>query len=166
MPPHELTASEALGVAIRAEIDASEIYTELANRVPNPFLQQKINLLAKEELQHKRILEEAFKAQFPEVPLALPSSQLPKEISCTADRKRLSVSEVLSCAIEEERKSRQFYLQAAEHAADLSGQRMFNYLADWEFSHEMALTAERDMLLRYPRYYEQTAEPWKPEFRH
>ena len=165
MPPHELTAVEALGVAIRAEIDASELYAELATRVPNPFLQQKILLLSKEELQHKRILEEAYKTHFPEVPLALPTSQLPKAISCRADREQLSASEILNCAIEEERKLRQFYLEAAQHAADLSGQRMFNYLADWEFSHEMALTAERDMLLRYPRYFEQTSEPWKPEFR-
>lgn len=166
MPPHELTAAEALGVAIRAETDAAELYTELASRVANPLLRQKITLLAKEELQHKRILEEAFKAQFPKVALVLPSSQLPKEISCRADRQRLSAAEILNFAIEEECKSRQFYLEAAQHAADLSGQRMFNYLADWEFSHEMALTAERDMLLRYPRYFEQTSEPWKPEFRH
>ena len=89
MPPHELTAVEALGVAIRAETDASELYAELATRVPNPFLQQKILLLSKEELQHKRILEEAYKAQFPEVPLVLPSTQLAKEISCQADRERL-----------------------------------------------------------------------------
>jgi rubrerythrin len=166
MPSHELTAIEALGVAIRAEIDASEVYAELASRVPNPFLHQKIQLLSKEELQHKRILEEAYKAQFPGVPLILPSSQLPKEICCRADREHLCAREILSCAIEEERKWRQFYLEAAQHAADLSGQRMFNYLADWEFSHEMVLTAERDMLLRYPRYFEQTLEPWKPEFRH
>ena len=166
MAPHELTAIEALGVAIRAEIDASEVYAELATRVPNPFLQQKIMLLAKEELQHKRILEEAYKTKFPEVPLVLPGSQLPKEISCRADRDQLSASEILSCAIEEERRARQFYLEAAQQATDLTGQRMFNYLADWEFSHEMALTAERDMLLRYPRYFEQASEPWKPEFRH
>lgn len=43
---------------------------------------------------------------------------------------------------------------------------MFNYLADWEFSHGMTLTAERDMLLRYPRYFERASEPWKAEFRH
>lgn len=165
MPPHELTALEALGVAIRAEIDTGEVYAELANRVPNLFLRQKILLLSKEKLQHKRILEEAYKAQFPKVPLVLPSSQLPREITCRADREHLSAREILNCAIEEERKLRQFYLEAAQHAADLSGQRMFNYLADWEFSHEMALAAERDMLQRYPRYFEQTSEPWKAEFR-
>ncbi len=165
MAPHELTALEALGVGIRAEIDASELYSELAKRVSNPFLREKILLLAKEEVQHKRLLEEAYQRQFPEVPLALPPSQLPKQISGKADREQLSVTEVLSCAIEEERKAREFYLQAAQCATDLTGHRMFNYLADWEFSHEMELTAERDMLRRYPRYFEQTTEPWKPEFR-
>jgi rubrerythrin len=165
MVAHELTALEALGVGIRAEIDAAEFYSELGNRVSNPFLQQKILLLAKEELQHKRLLEEAYHQKFPDVPLALPTSQLPKQISCKADREQLSITEVLSCAIEEERKAREFYLRAAQCATDLTGHRMFNYLADWEFSHEMELTAERDMLRRYPRYFEQTTEPWKPEFR-
>ena len=94
MSPHELTAIEALGVAIRAEMDAAEVYAELASRVPNLFLRQKILLLSKEKLQHKRILEEAYKVQFPQVPLVLPSSQLPAAISCRADREHLSAREI------------------------------------------------------------------------
>lgn len=41
MAPHELTALEAVGVGIRAEIDASDVYSELASRVSNPFLQHR-----------------------------------------------------------------------------------------------------------------------------
>jgi len=160
----DVTALEALGIAIRAEADASEIYKEVASRIGNPFLQQRILVLAKEELQHKRILEEAYSKQFPDVRLALPVSQLPKEICTRALRDRLSVREVLSCAIEQERRSRDFFLAAAEKTTDLTGKMMFNFLADWEFSHQMALSAEYEMLVRYPRYFQQTTEPWKPEF--
>jgi len=161
----ELTALEALGVAIRAEQDASEVYSDLALRVGNELLRQKIELLAKEELQHKRILEEMYKKQFTDVPLLLPPSQLPKEISCKTERDQLSVRDILSCAIEQERKSREFYLEAALKATDLTGKAMFNFLADWEFSHQMALSAEYEMVIRYPRYYEGIVESWKPEFR-
>jgi rubrerythrin len=161
----DVTALEALGIAIRAEADASEIYREVAGRIGNPFLQQRLLVLGKEEQQHRRILEEAYKKQFPDVPLVLPDSQLPREICTRELRQKLSVREVLSCAIEQERRSRDFYLQAAESTTDLTGKAMFRYLADWEFSHQMALSAEHEMLVRYPRYFQQATEPWKPEFR-
>ena len=92
MGPLELRALEALGVGIRAEIDASELYSEL---------------------QRKPLLEEAYQRQFPEGPVPLPPSPLAKQISSKADRQQLTVTEVLSCAIEEERRARELYLQAA-----------------------------------------------------
>lgn len=165
MVAEDFTALEALGWAIRAEIDTSEVYVELAARVGNPTLSQRIELLAKEEVQHQRILERAYEQRFPEVPLQLPPSQLPKRFSCRSLRAEMSRKEVLSCAIEEERRCHEFYLKAADEATDLSGKMMFHYLADWEFAHQMALTAEYEMVARYPRYFEQNVEPWKPEFR-
>lgn len=161
----ELTALEALGIAIRAEIDAAEVYQEFASRVDNPFLKRKVKVLVSEELQHKRILEDAYKKQFPEVPLVLPSSQLAKEISNKTRRDRLSLREILSYAIDEERRSRDFYLKAADSVTDLTGKAMFNFLADWEFSHQMELTAEYELVVHYPRYFERTVEPWRTEFR-
>jgi rubrerythrin len=165
MIEQHLTALEALGIAIRAETDAAEIYSELAARTGNPLLKQRIVLLAKEESQHRRILEEQYKAQFPEVALALPPSQLPKVVATRSEREQLSWKDFLRLAMEEERRSREFYLAQAEQTEDPTGKRMFNFLADWEFSHQMALSAQYEMLVRYPRYFEQASEPWKPEFR-
>ena len=90
---------------------------------------------------------------------------MPKAVSCKELRGKMTVKDVLHCAIEEERRSHEFYLRAADRTADLSGKSMFRFLADWEYSHEMALSAEYEMITRYPRYYEQDIEPWKPEFR-
>ncbi|MGC8898534.1 MAG: ferritin family protein [Bacteroidota bacterium] len=150
----ELTPLEALGVAICAEsAEGGEVYSELAVRVSNEFLRQKIELLAKEELQHNRILEKMYKKQFPDVTPVLPSSQLPKEISSQTERDQLSVRDTLCCAIEQEQKSRGFYLEAALKGADLTGDAMFNFLADWEFSHQMALSAEYGMGIRYAHDY-------------
>ena len=56
MAAHGLTASETLG--IRAEMDAPEVCAEFASRASNPFFQDKIELLAREELEHKCIVEE------------------------------------------------------------------------------------------------------------
>lgn len=160
----DLTALEALGLAIRAEIDACELYGDLAKRVRNPLVREKFELLAKEESQHQRILEKAYEQHFPEVPLQVPRTQLSKEYSCTSLREQKSLKDVLAFAISEERRSHERYLKAAEQAKDPSGQAMFHYLADWEFSHQMALTAEYEMLVRYPRHFGQDIEPWRPEF--
>lgn len=87
-----LRALEALGVCNRAEIDASELYSEL---------------------QRKRLPEESHQPQFPEGPVPLPPSQLAKQFSSKADRQRFTATEVLSFAVEEEPRAREHYLQAA-----------------------------------------------------
>lgn len=57
----DVTTLEARGIAIRSEADASEIHKEGAVRISNPFLQQRVLVLAREEQQH-RSLEDAFLA--------------------------------------------------------------------------------------------------------
>jgi rubrerythrin len=84
MVVEHLAALETFGIAIRAEIDASAIYTEIAARVSNPILRHRIDLLAGEESQHRHILERAYQERFPEIPLELPHSWLPNPISCQA----------------------------------------------------------------------------------
>jgi hypothetical protein len=49
------------------------------------------------------------------------------------------------------------------HVDDLSGKGMLKFLADMEYSHLMSLTAEYDMLVKYPHYYEDVGEPWHEE---
>jgi rubrerythrin len=78
MVVEHLAALEAFGIAIRAEIDASAVYTEIAARVSNPILRHRIDLLAGEGSQHRHILERAYQERFPEIPLELPHSWLPR----------------------------------------------------------------------------------------
>ncbi|NPV12240.1 MAG: hypothetical protein HPY57_10660 [Ignavibacteria bacterium] len=61
-----------------------------------------------------------------------------------------SISDILRYAINLERKSREFYLDCAELVQDLSGKRMFRFLADMEFNHQMILTNELEMIEKYP----------------
>lgn len=165
MSPGVMTSLEALGIAIRAALDASELYTELTHRAGNSLIRDKLLLLAREEQQHQRILEETYQRRFPDVPLELPRSQLPSGMSCQDLRAQLTPQRLLSCAIEQERRSREFYLHQADLADDTNGRRMFNFLADWEFSHQMELAPDYELLTRFPRHFDRTSEPWKAEFR-
>jgi rubrerythrin len=163
MLPKELTSLEVLGIAIRSEIDAQHIYREMVQRVTSPRAKERFHLLVAEEQQHQNILEKKYYQLFPRVPLVLPQSSLPPSGATTDLRKDLELLKVLDLAIQEERHSRDFYLEAAFHVEDPSGKAMLKFLADMEYSHFMSLNAEHDMLVKYPHYYEETAEPWQEE---
>ncbi|MEG8946468.1 ferritin-like domain-containing protein [Rosettibacter firmus] len=153
MIAEDLTALEALGVAIRSEIDAQEIYQDLADLSQNELLKERFLNLVKEEKQHQLILEKKYNEMFPDVPLKLPESQMPKHINSSAARKKMSLKDVLKIAIDEEKRARDFYLDCAEYVTDLSGKRIFRFLADMEFSHQMIISAEYEMVEKYPQYF-------------
>jgi rubrerythrin len=163
MIPKELTALEVLGIAIRSEIDAQNIYREMAERVSNPRAKERFHLLVAEEQQHQNLLERKHRELFPDVPLKLPPSQLPPKAATAELRNDLSLREALDLAIREERHARDFYLEAAVNVDDPTGKAMMKFMADMEYAHQMSLTAEYDMLVRYPHYYEDGAEPWREE---
>ncbi len=163
MIAEDLTALEALGVAIRSEIDAQEVYKDLASMTDNDILKERFMNLYHEEKRHQMLLEKKYNEMFPDVELKLPPSHLPKEVKTSRARKKMEIKDVLQLAIDEERRSREYYLDCAETAKDLSGSRMFRFLADMEFSHQMMLTAELELIDKYPAYFEEDIKSWEAE---
>ena len=51
------SVQELLGLAIRSEIDSNAAYSSMAQRVSNPLLKEKFNMLAYEENKHRDVLE-------------------------------------------------------------------------------------------------------------
>lgn len=158
----EPTSLEVLAIAIRSEIDAQNVYRGLADRISSPRAKERFHILVAEEQQHQKLLERKYKEYFPDVPLKLPPSLLPPSAKTTALRKALGLREVLKLAIQAERESREISLDAAAKVEDRSGKAMLKFLADWEYTHQMMLTAEYEMLVKYPNYYDE-AEPWRDE---
>jgi rubrerythrin len=158
-----LTALEALGIAIRAETDASELYRDLAQRCDQPALRRRFELLAADEEWHRQFLQDKWKELAAEVELKLPPSLLPRGLATREERCGRSLLEVIDLAIAEERHSRDFYVRAARTSEDPSGQSMFRFLADLEYRHWMELAQERDLLVSYPNYGRPGTEPWRAE---
>ena len=158
-----LTALEALAIAIRAEIDARDVYEELAVRCEDRRLRRRYEALAADEQQHREYLEGRWNEVAQGVSLELPPSQLPKEMLTPAQRAARRLEDVLDMAIVEERSAREFYLRAARETDDLSGRAMFRFLADMEYQHWMMLAQEKDMLVRYPNYGRPGKVPWRPK---
>lgn len=164
MQTEDLTALEALGIAIRSEIDAQEVYSDLADMCGDELLKNRFLSLFHEERRHQTLLEKKYKEMFPETDLVLPQSQLPTEVVESNNRKKMNIKDVLQLAINEEKRAREFYLDCAGTVKDLSGNRMFRFLADMEFSHQMMLTAELELIEKYPSYME-GPKNWEVETR-
>jgi len=160
----DLTAIEALGIAIRSEIDSQLIYQELSELCSDELLKERFLNLSKEERKHQLIFEKKYAEMFPDVELALPPTQLPHKAVDSDLKKKLSIKDVLLMAIDEEKRACEFYSNYAKNVKDLSGQRMFRLIADMEYQHQMILEAEYDIIKKYPNYYGEI-EGWDVESR-
>ena len=160
-----LTALEALGVAIRNEMDAIELYQELADRCRDcdKLACRRFELLAADEAQHREFLLAKWKELAGNLELKLPPSALPRDKVTREQRRAMPLESVLDLAMQEERRSRELYLRAARETEDLSGQAMFRFLADMEYKHWVHLAQELDLLARYPNYLRPGPLPWRPE---
>jgi rubrerythrin len=148
----QLTPLEALGIAIKAEIEAAETYERLANLVKNRALQEKAHFLRGEELKHRALLEEAYARQFPDVELILPARSLAPRVKAELEGE-VSVPELLALAMEAEQASERFYAGLARRSRSGSARAMFQHLSRMESSHFHLLQVEHDLVTRFPDYY-------------
>ncbi len=145
------TALEALGIAIKSEIHAAEVYEKLFGMVRNRALRERLQFLKAEEEKHLRLLEELYRKNFPEIELALPEKSLvPLELVM---REGITVPELFNLAMEAERQSEQFYREMASRTKEPSGKALLAYLSKMEHGHYELLAGEAELLAQFPDYY-------------
>lgn len=162
----DLTALEALGIAVRREMDAGRTYRELASGCLNPLARDRFHVLERDVQQHEALLRRRYQELFPDVELVVPPSaaEAPPSPRETGEQCE-GLKGALRFAVEAERLAREFYLEASGATSDLTGQAMFRYLADEHARHQMVLEAEYDTVLRYPHAFDDPQAPWRPERR-
>jgi rubrerythrin len=160
----ELTGLEALGVAVRRELDAQQIFRDLAAACSNPLARERFQLLANEARHYEALLRSRHAELFPDVELSLPPSMAPVPVSAGAGAVG-GLREALRLASDAERQAREFFLDAAAGASDPSGQAMFRYLAGVHAQHHMQLASEYELVLQYPNAYDDPETPWRTETR-
>jgi rubrerythrin len=161
----QLTPLEALGIAIKAEIEAAETYEQLGNLVKNHALKEKAHFLQGEELKHRALLEEAYARQFPDVELVLPAQSLVPRVKAELEGE-VSVPELLALAMEAEQASESFYADLARRSQSESARAMFQHLSRMESSHFHLLQVEHDLISRFPDYYNVEEFHFGDEFIH
>ncbi|UCC40004.1 MAG: ferritin family protein [Candidatus Aminicenantes bacterium] len=132
---------ELLGLAIKAEIGANAVYTQLAERVSNPLLKEKFQWLAYEENKHRtsliKIYDNLYKGEEAKIPEKTDDALLPSiDMSPSS-----SLIDILYQAMESEKAAENFYSALSQRLEDPQ-KKFLEYLSKVEHSHYMMLRSE------------------------
>lgn len=150
-----LTSLEVIGMAIRSEEDAAKFYGHLSKMIDNDLVREKYRQLAREEGNHRKMLVELYERMsgIPERPPRIPGTPTTAEGGTVPPEIADSLEDLLRLAIEREKDAKDFYSKAADLATDLSGRKIFLYLADVEHGHALVLKRELESCLRDMDWY-------------
>jgi rubrerythrin len=138
--------------AIKSEVEANSAYSNVAKRVDNFFLKDKLRFLASEEEKHREFLESLYKNMFPgkdirlpeESPVPLPAIVIPSE--------RMQLSIVLESAMGAEKAAHDFYQSLADMMENEAAKKTLQYIASMERGHYKLLEIERANALQFEEF--------------
>ena len=136
--------------ALRSEVDSKAVYQQVADRVKNALLKDKLNFISAEEGKHRSFIEGVYRERFPDKEIGIPeNSPVPlPEIRITDEM--MPLSEVFSMAMNAETAAYGFYQQLAGLYEDEP--RLKNtiaYVASMEMGHYKLLEIEKDNMERF-----------------
>ncbi|MCJ7579637.1 MAG: ferritin family protein [Candidatus Aminicenantes bacterium] len=153
----QLSVRQLLEMAIRAEIDANRIYSDISNSLKNPLLKEKFQWLAFEEKKHKESLEKLFHTLPGEEKLAIPDKTDEALLPAINITPSSSLVEILYQAMRAEEAAGDFYLSLAQKI-NAPQQKILKYLSHVEHSHYTMLKSEYLMAQEFEDYGESDIE--------
>jgi rubrerythrin len=145
---------DLLLTALKSEIEARAIYSQLAEGVKNFILKERLNFLAGEEEKHRHFFERLFRKTYPDMELLVPEGKSPVPLpEITIDTENMPLSEVLESAMKAEMAAGEFYTGVAdrfEKQPDIK--KMLLYIASMEMGHHKILEIERDNARKFEDY--------------
>lgn len=142
---------DLLLAAIKSEVDSEAIYLQLANKVSNGFLSDKLRFIAAEEKKHREYLESVYKMNMQREPKLPRTSPVPlPEIKLSSNL--VPPSEIVLQAMEAEEAAAGFYKSLAERFEDDETRKMLVYLSEMEIGHFKLLELEKEKLDREEEY--------------
>jgi len=145
--------ADLLLVAVKSEIDSQEVYSRLALRVKNAFLQERMNFLAHEEQKHQQAVETIFRQRFPGRDIVVPQQPLVPLPEIRFNDEQVPLSAIIAQAMKAERAAHDFYLQLAERFNDDAEKKnLLLYFSLMEMGHYKLLDLEKSNLERLEEY--------------
>jgi rubrerythrin len=143
---------EAVALAVRSEMESTDLYEKLTKRVKNPEVVAMLRELAADEEQHRvalmKLYEDMLEGQEPSIPA---SDGRKKEWDIDPDADFLTI---MSKARDKEFDSERFYKKAAESVRDFKTRMFFLELAETERRHASALEKQVVKLQDDPHWFD------------
>jgi rubrerythrin len=160
MVHHELTNLEAVALAVRSEIDSTDLYGKLASRVKNPDVRQLLEDLAADEEKHRKGLMNLYLEMLGDQEPSIPEQDgRDKKIDLDPEADYLAV---MTAARDKEQESEAFYSKAATTVLDFKTRSFFLELADSERRHAAMLQRMVEKLKEDPHWFDRVdADPFK-----
>jgi rubrerythrin len=158
-------ASTALEKAMEVERQGKAFYEQAAELVHDPMGKQVFQTLARDEVQHIRLLQAEYDAiqkekdwmELDVAKVCLPSTPLKvfpdKRRASLVIRKKATDLDALKLAMDFELKGYEGYVQAGKETDDSKGKQVFAFLAKQENSHYVFLQKTLDYLTTKGAWY-------------
>ncbi len=140
------SVEDSLLTAIKSEIEAKKVYEQVAAKVDNMMLKDRLLFLAREELKHRKYFESLFKKLFPDKELVLPEKSPVPLPEIKIDKENILLSEILTKAMEAEMIAFDFYMSLSKKFDDDETRKMLEYIAYMEKGHYNLLELERKVV--------------------
>lgn len=150
MDLEKFSLEDLLLAAIKSEVESNKIYSDIAKKIKNGLLQDKLEFLAKEEEKHRLFIEEIFKKKFPGREISIPEkSPVPlPEVKITDED--IPISKVLRSSMQAEQAAHDFYESLSKKFNDESTvKNTLLYFADMELQHYKILEMEKESMERF-----------------
>jgi rubrerythrin len=140
-----LTMEQALKVAIKAEIDAYNLYMKTKEKVVSSGTKAMLEELAQQEMGHRKILENVVEGgEFQKLGDKIPeqSRGIAEFLTVSDLKKNASPQDVIIFAMGEEEKAFNFYSALKNHFVGTDLEELFDRLAAEERGHKIKLEDE------------------------
>jgi rubrerythrin len=132
--------------AIKSEIESRDVYLQLASKVDNAFLADKLRYIADEEDKHRDYLESIYQMELQEDLPELPERSIVPLPGIQVDRPFVQASDIMSQAMDAEMAASDFYSSLSQRFEDSEVRKTLQYLSKMEIGHFKLLEIEKDHL--------------------
>ena len=140
-------------IAIKSEVESKRIYQDMAKKVKNAFLKDRLMFLAAEEEKHRTYIEKLYKDNYKVEKITLPETSAVPLPEIKVYNETMPISEVLESAMEAEIAASEFYAEFAKRfPEDSNSRKLLNYFAKMEIMHYEILKTERDNARQFEEF--------------
>ena len=136
--------------AIRSEMDSKETYQNVAERVKNALLKEKLSFLASEEEKHREIIEAIYSKEFPDKKLEVPKKSPVPLPGLKITDEMMPITEIFSMAMNAEKAAHDFYMEISKlYENNPNLKKTIEYIATMEMGHYKLLEIERGNMEKF-----------------